>query len=194
MRRANGSSIALHARHAEWMHDGEPLRPDRLLADGDEIAHPNGRLRVLHTPGHDPGHCAFYDLDRRWLFAGDLILSSGFTVIAPPDGDMASYLASLRRLLELDLRLIFPGHGSVIENPYARIEECIERTLERERQIITELAAGPRTIRRIVPRVYSDVDPLFHSVAALTVQAHLAKLVAEGAVTEVSGDYFRLIA
>jgi glyoxylase-like metal-dependent hydrolase (beta-lactamase superfamily II) len=104
--------IAVHCRHADATVGGLPLRPERLLVDGDEIPFPGGRLRVLHTPGHESGHCCYYEPERRWLFTGDTILSTGTTVIAPPDGDMRAYLASLARLAANNIALIGPEAAS----------------------------------------------------------------------------------
>jgi glyoxylase-like metal-dependent hydrolase (beta-lactamase superfamily II) len=184
-----GVPIAVHRRHAHATVDGRPLAPDRLLDDGDEVAVPGGRLRVVHTPGHESGHCCYYEPERRWLFTGDTILSTGTTVIAPPDGDMRAYFASLARLATLDLTIIFPGHGPPIERPYDKIAEYMAHRLMREEQILQAIAAGVDRIADIVPRLYADVPHILHGMAALTVQAHLDKLVAEGRV--VPGDNAR---
>jgi glyoxylase-like metal-dependent hydrolase (beta-lactamase superfamily II) len=183
--------IAVHRRHAEATVGGLPLRPERLLADGDEISFPGGRLRALHTPGHESGHCCYYEPERRWLFTGDTILSTGTTVIAPPDGDMRGYLASLERLATLDLAVIFPGHGPPIDRPYDKIAEYVAHRGMREAQIVDALAAGLERIADIVPRLYADVPAILHGMAGLTVRAHLDKLVAEERV-EADGERFRL--
>ena len=179
-----GAPIAVHRRHAAVTVDGRPLRPDRLLDDGDEVAFPGGRLRAVHTPGHESGHCCFHEPERRWLFTGDTILSTGTTVIAPPDGDMRAYLASLERLATLDLAVIFPGHGPPIERPYDKIAEYLAHRRMREAQILDALATGAPRIADIVPRLYADVPAILHGMAALTVRAHLDKLLAEGLVEE----------
>ena len=170
----------------------EPLAPDVLLDDGDEIALATGRLRVVHTPGHESGHCCYYDPDRRWLFTGDTILSTGTTVIPPPDGNMIAYLASLRRLRDLDLACIFPGHGPPIDRPYEKVTEYIDHRLMRERQIVDALGAGIDTVPAIVARLYADVPPVLHGAAGLTVRAHLEKLIAEEVAVDESGDRFAL--
>ena len=169
--------------------DGRPLRPERLLDDGDELAVPGGRLRVLHTPGHESGHCCFYEPERRWLFTGDTILSTGTTVIAPPDGDMRAYLASLERLAALDLAVIFPGHGPPVMQPYEKIAEYVAHRRMREGQIVDAVGAGLSRIADIVARLYADVPAILHGMAALTVRAHLDKLVAEGRVVEDDGRF-----
>jgi glyoxylase-like metal-dependent hydrolase (beta-lactamase superfamily II) len=191
LRDAAGVPLAVHRSRAAFAFGAHPLEPDRLLDDGDEIVHASGRLRAVHTPGHESGHLCYYDPDERALFTGDLILGTGTTVVAPPDGDMAAYLASLRRLQSLDLRVIHPGHGPAIERPYEKIVEYLEHRLMREQQILDALAAGLASVAEIVPRLYADVPSVLHGAAALTVRAHLAKLVAEGAVVEEPGDRFR---
>ncbi len=191
LRAATGAPLAVHGSRAAYVHDGEPLAPDRLLTDGEEIRHPAGRLRAVHAPGHESGHLCYYDPDRRWLFTGDVILGTGTTMIAPPDGDMGAYLASLRRLLELDLARILPGHGDPIERPYDKITQVLEHRQLRERQILGALAEGAKTVPALVARLYADIHPGLHWAAGLTVRAHLAKLVAEGAVGEEPGDRFR---
>jgi glyoxylase-like metal-dependent hydrolase (beta-lactamase superfamily II) len=188
-RTAFGVSIAVHRRHAQATVDGLPLRPERLLDDGDAVEFPGGRLRVVHTPGHESGHCCFYEPERRWLFTGDTILSTGTTVIAPPDGDMRAYLESLERLAALDLALILPGHGPPIDRPYEKIAEYLAHRRMREAQIVEALAAGIDRIADVVPRLYADVPPILHGMAALTVRAHLEKLVAEGRVVENAGRF-----
>lgn len=193
LREASGVSLAVHRSRAGFAFGGRPLAPDRLLDDGEEIVHEDGRLRAVHTPGHESGHICYYDPDRRWLFTGDLILGTGTTIVAPPDGDMTAYLASLRRLLGLDLAVIFPGHGSPIERPYEKIHEYIEHRMMRERQIVASLEAGIDRVPEIVARLYADVHPALHPAAALTVRAHLAKLVTEGVLVSEPDDRFRAV-
>jgi glyoxylase-like metal-dependent hydrolase (beta-lactamase superfamily II) len=190
-RAAFGVPIAVHRRHAGATVEGRPLAPERLLDDGDEVAFPGGRLRVVHTPGHESGHCCYFEPERRWLFTGDTILSTGTTVIAPPDGDMRAYLDSLARLDALDLAVIFPGHGPPIDRPYEKIAEYVAHRHMREEQIVGALAAGAERIADVVPRLYADVPAILHGMAALTVRAHLDKLVADGRVV-ADGERFRL--
>jgi glyoxylase-like metal-dependent hydrolase (beta-lactamase superfamily II) len=192
LREATGAPVAVHRSRAGFAWGGRPLAPDRMLSDGDEIVHDDGRLRVVHTPGHESGHVCYYDPDRRWLFTGDLILGTGTTVVAPPDGDMAAYLASLRRLLDLDLARILPGHGPAIDAPYEKIEEYLAHRRMREQQVLATLEAGIATVPAIVARLYADVHPGLHGAAALTVRAHLQKLAAEGVVTEGPDEHYRL--
>jgi len=189
---ATDAPVAVHRSRADHVHGGRRLAPARLLDDGAEIATGAGRLRVVHTPGHESGHCCYYDPDRRWLFTGDMILGTGTVVIPPPDGDMRAYLASLRRLRALDLVRILPGHGPPIARPYEKIDEYLAHRLLRERQILAVLADGDATIAAIVARVYADVPAVLHGAAGLTVRAHLDKLVGDGAVVEEADARYRL--
>jgi glyoxylase-like metal-dependent hydrolase (beta-lactamase superfamily II) len=188
-REAMDVPLAVHRSRAGFVFGGHPIVPERLLEHGDEIAYAGGRLRAVHTPGHESGHCCYYDPDRRWLFTGDLILGQGTVVVAPPDGDMIAYLASLRALLALDLSCIYPGHGPAIERPYEKINEYLEHRAMRERQILAALEAGVATIPEIVARLYAEIHPALHGAAALTVRAHLGKLEREGVTREVDGGW-----
>jgi glyoxylase-like metal-dependent hydrolase (beta-lactamase superfamily II) len=182
---------AVHRSRAGFTVGGRPLAPGTLLDDGDELPWAGGRLIVVHTPGHESGHCCLYEPDRRWLFTGDTVLSTGTTIVAPPDGDMAAYLDSLRRLRALDAAVIFPGHGPAVDRPQALLDEYLAHRLLRERQILEALDDGPQEVASLVARVYVDLHPGLVWAAALTVRAHLTKLVREGAVVAESADLFR---
>ena len=116
--------------------------------------------------------------------AAEYVIAAVLTALA--------YLASLRRLQALDLALILPGHGAPIERPYEKIAEYIAHRLMRERQVVGALEQGLATVDAMVPRLYAEVHPALHPAAALTVRAHLAKLVHEGVVREEPGDRFAL--
>jgi len=117
------------------------------------------------------------------LFSGDHVMQGSTVVIAPPDGDMARYLASLRRLLELDPRLavIAPGHGTLIEDPASAVDAVIAHRQEREAMVVATLAgSGRATVDELVPTVYADVPETRHHVARMSLWAHLRKLGDEG--------------
>ncbi len=177
-----GAPITVHRSRADFVSSGRPLVPATTLVDGDEISWAGGRLVVVHTPGHESGHCCFYEPARRWLFTGDTVLATGTTMIGPPDGDMIAYLDSLRRLRTLDLAVIFPGHGPPITDPYGVLNYYLAHRLERERQIMEALGEGPATVDGLVARIYVDLHPALVWAAGATVRAHLAKLAAEGQV------------
>jgi hydroxyacylglutathione hydrolase len=162
--------------------------PMESLAEGAVIQGEGVTLHALHTPGHASDHLAFYLEEERALFSGDLILGGSTTVIPPDDGDLGQYLASLRRLLDLDVARIYPGHGPVLEPARPVIEGYIAHRLEREAQILAALAAGAETVPEIVARVYHDVAPALHAPARLSVQSHLVTLEREGRVERLGGD------
>jgi glyoxylase-like metal-dependent hydrolase (beta-lactamase superfamily II) len=156
---------------------------DRALADGDVIEATEFVLRAVHTPGHASNHLCFLLEQERMLFSGDHIMEGSTVVILPPDGDMGAYLASLDRLSALRprLRSIAPGHGHLIEDPQAKIDEYRTHRLAREAQVLEALqAAGPTTIPSLVEAIYTDVPQELHGWAAFSVWAHLRKLAAEG--------------
>lgn len=160
----------------------EPVEEGRVFR-GDGVT-----LLALHTPGHASDHVCYYLEEERALFTGDLVLGGSTTVIPPDDGDLGDYLASLRRLLDLDVRRIYPGHGPVLEPARPVIEEYIAHRLERERQILAALGAGAEAVAEIVARVYRDVAPALHPVARLSVQSHLVKLEREARVRRLPGE------
>lgn len=156
---------------------------DRLLEDGDEWdlgADPAGhrwRLRALHTPGHAPGHLCLWDEDRRFLLAGDMVAGVGTVVIDPPEGDLALYLESLRRLRALEPRLVLAAHGAPLGPGSDVFGRYLEHRLWREERV---LAALPGTEPELVARVYEDVPAELHPLAARSLVAHLLKLEGEG--------------
>jgi glyoxylase-like metal-dependent hydrolase (beta-lactamase superfamily II) len=154
------------------------------LRDGEVVQGDGVTLRPVYTPGHASDHLCYYLDEERALFTGDVILGGSTTVIPADDGDLLDYLGSLRRLLGLDVRRIYPAHGPVIEDGPAKIREYIEHRMLRERQILDALADRVETIPQIVTRIYVDVAPALHPVAALSVESHLRKLAREGRVRE----------
>jgi glyoxylase-like metal-dependent hydrolase (beta-lactamase superfamily II) len=157
------------------------LEIDRPMADGDVIEATEFVLRAVHTPGHASNHLCFLLEQERMLFSGDHIMEGSTVVIAPPDGDMAAYLASLERLKTLrpKLRSIAPGHGHLIEDPIAKVDEYLKHRLDRERQVLAELAKGPRKIDAIVAALYPDLVEELVPRARQSVWAHLRKLASE---------------
>lgn len=170
-----------------WSREGTPTA-DQELSDGQAIECGADRLQVLYTPGHRFDHVCFLLEKARLLFAGDLVAGVGTVVILPPEGNVGDYLASLRRLLTLDLALILPAHGPAVTEPHAKLQEYIDHRLLREQQILEALRAGLERIPDMVQRIYADVDPRLHGFAGESVRAHLLKLESEGRVTPQSVD------
>ena len=166
------------------------VRLDGTLGDGAVIEATEFHLTALHTPGHASNHLCYLLNEERTLFTGDHIMQGSTVVIGPPDGDMAAYFASLEKLKTIRPRLkaIAPGHGHLIENPMATIDEYIEHRRAREKQVLDDLRArGTATIAELVEDIYADVAPELHPVAQRSVWAHLRKLADDG---EAKGDRF----
>jgi glyoxylase-like metal-dependent hydrolase (beta-lactamase superfamily II) len=167
------------------------LDPDRNLAPDDLIQCDGLSLRAVHTPGHASNHVCFLLSSNGMLFTGDHIMQGSTVVIWPPDGNMRAYLRSLRRLLELDIRALAPGHGYLIDSPHAEVERLIQHRLRREdkvRQAVLQ-AGAPATIEMLLPRAYDDVPKVLHEMAALSLRAHLEKLVEDGEIDCSDGRY-----
>ncbi|HXW32925.1 MAG TPA: MBL fold metallo-hydrolase [Acidimicrobiales bacterium] len=166
--------------------------PDRSVDEGFELAGDDFCLRALHTPGHASNHLCWLLEGERVLFSGDHVMQGSTVVIAPPDGDMAAYLRSLRVLLELDppLRAIAPGHGSLIEDPAAAVSAVVAHRLERESAVARALStAGRARVDDLLPVVYADVHEALYPVARYSLWAHLRKLAGEGlARSDDAGD------
>ena len=187
LRKRTGAKLGIHRSRAGYL-GGE----DFQYGDNDRIGFGGGELRVLHTPGHESGHCCFYETGDQVLFSGDHILGFGTAVIRPPDGDMTDYMKSLERLLEFNISLILPGHGPIVGKPEAKIKEYIEHRMMRERQVLDALRKGRETIGAITEMIYVDVAGPLKNVAEFSVQAHLTKLINEGRVKN-EGARYRLL-
>lgn len=164
----------------------DPALPEGIddLRDGQAVPGDGVTLVPVYTPGHASDHLCYYLAEEQALFTGDVVLGGSTTVIPSGDGDLRDYLDSLRRLLGLAVRRIYPAHGPVIEDGPARIREYIDHRLLRERQILEGLGDGLATIPDLVARIYVDVAPALHPVAAQSVESHLRKLAREGRVAE----------
>ena len=156
---------------------------DRELRDGDVIEATEFRLRAVHTPGHASNHLCFLLEQEATLFSGDHVMQGSTVVIAPPDGDMAAYFSSLERVRGVRMRTMLPGHGDVIEDPTAAIDEYLVHRKAREAAVAAALeSAGSATVDQLVTAVYTDVPEDRHPIARWSVWAHLRKLADEGRV------------
>ena len=154
------------------------------LHDGQGFTAGGVELITMHTPGHSADHVVFSDAGSGALFTGDAVLGRGTSFIDAPDGDLAKYLTSLRRMLERDPRTIYPGHGPIVLDANAKLREYLEHRAEREEQILAGLAAGDRTVEALVERIYADHPSDVQELAARSVTAHLLKLETEGRVAK----------
>jgi len=160
----------------------DEFTPDETIGEGYCLEATEFRLRAVHTPGHASNHLCYLLEQERMLFSGDHIMQGSTVVIAPPDGDMAAYLDSLRRLKTVPIRSIAPGHGHLIEDPAAKLDEYLTHRGERERAILAAVEGGAGTVDKVVEGVYVDVPEALHPIARHSVYAHLLKLSSEGKV------------
>jgi glyoxylase-like metal-dependent hydrolase (beta-lactamase superfamily II)/8-oxo-dGTP pyrophosphatase MutT (NUDIX family) len=145
-------------------------------------------LETIHTPGHAPGHLAFYDPYYKLLFAGDMVSTLSSVVIAPPEGDLGAYLESLKCLKAYDCRLLLPAHGSASAQPQRTIDECIAHRKKREQQLMAALRSRPRKVPELAEQLYKGLPPKMMRLAVLQVKAGLSKLQREGRVTRTEDD------
>ena len=167
----------------------DDFEPDRQAGEGFLLGGSGFDLRALHTPGHASNHLCYLLDDDQLLFSGDHLMNGSTVVIAPPDGDMAAYLAALRRLSGMPISVIAPGHGDRIDDPQGKIDEYVTHRLAREEAVASALASAQRaTVEQLVEAVYVDVAPAMHPIARFSLWAHLRKLVADGRAVAADPD------
>lgn len=148
---------------------------------GEPVPAGDGVLEIVPTPGHAPDHVCFFDPESRDLYCGDLARRGGTIVIpARKGGDLRAYLASLQRVRDLNPRRLLPGHGPIVDDPIALIDEYVAHRQQREQQILQAMLDGARTVEEIVRRVYPALPASLREGAADSVRAHLKKLRDDG--------------
>jgi glyoxylase-like metal-dependent hydrolase (beta-lactamase superfamily II) len=151
------------------------------IDEGATVMTAEGRLDVLHTPGHSPDHIALWHADSRTIFVGDLMqLGSSVFIPASKGGNLADYLHSLRRILALAPARALPAHGPAIDDPAALIAHYLDHRHQREVQVLTALEAGHASIAAITARLYAGVTAEVLPLARESVLAHLQKLAHDG--------------
>jgi glyoxylase-like metal-dependent hydrolase (beta-lactamase superfamily II) len=167
--------------------------PDRVLADGERLSGADWTIEAVATPGHTSNHLCFALPEARALFTGDHVMGWSTTVISPPDGDMAAYMASLDKLMARDDIIYYPAHGAPVENPQRFVRGLAGHRKQREGQILRLLREDARPIPAMVEKMYVGVDPRLHAAAGRSVLAHLIDLELRGLVAR-QGDHWRLAA
>lgn len=157
--------------------------PDVRLEEGSVVEGPEWRFESLHTPGHAPDHLCFALAGRDILFSGDHVMAWNTTLVAPPEGAMADYVAALERLLVRPEAVYLPGHGGRIDDAPRTVKAYLLHRRWREEQVLDAIRGGVGTIQAIVPVVYPTLDGRLRTAAALSVQAHVEHLIARGLVT-----------
>jgi len=164
--------------------------PDTIMADGDRFATDEFVLHAVHTPGHASNHLCYLHEASGWLFTGDHVMNGSSVVIDPPDGSMADYLASLRRLQQLELNKLAPGHGELLDDPAGEFAWIIEHRLDREARVVAALDSfHEKTDEELVREVYDEVDPHLHPVAMRSLLAHLIKLEEGGKARDTGSGW-----
>ena len=178
-------------RPARPLHNGEinpfaessdtDFVPDIALGHGDRVEGDGWALTALLTPGHTANHVAFA-MDNGIVFSADHVMAWATSIVAPPDGAMADYMASLDMLLERDDRIYLPGHGGPVKDPAAFCRGLRTHRRMRERAVVERIRAGDRTIPDMVKVIYRSTDPRMHGAAALSVLAHIEDLIEKGEI------------
>ena len=191
---ATGAKVLAQGPHkpARPLHTGEirrldasvdlDFRPDITLADGEIVNGKGWTLQAVATPGHTAYHMAYAFEEADLLFAGDHVMAWSTTIVAPPDGAMSDYMASLQKLAERSEPLYLSGHGAPVRDAPRYVQYLIRHRQAREASILHRLGNGAADIPTIVRAVYIGLDPRLVGAAALSVLAHLEELVARGAV------------
>lgn len=154
--------------------------PDRILSEGETLALDGRNIATVATPGHTSNHLCFAYGDA--LLTGDHVMGWSTTVVFPPDGDMAAYMASLDKLRQRDDRIYYPAHGPAVTKPQRYVRSLIGHRLQREKQILKLVGEEPRDVPAIVAGAYPGLDPRLVTAAGGSVLAHLLDLEARGLV------------
>ncbi len=158
----------------------QTFRPSIEPRDSQQFDLGGLTLQAVHTPGHASNHICWWYAAAGVLFTGDHIMQGSTVVIAPPDGDMKAYMASLQRVLKLPLRALAPGHGHWVDHPRREIKALIAHRRGREQKVVAALELlGAAKLEDMLARVYDDVPEQLHPVAAKSLEAHLLKLAQE---------------
>lgn len=156
--------------------------PDQVLGDGEAVTGPGWTLRAVATPGHTSNHLCFALEEEAALFSGDHVMGWSTSVVSPPDGDMAAYMASLAKLLDREDALYYPAHGPAVDRPQRLVRGMMGHRKQREGQILRLLERGTEAIPDMVAHMYKGIDPRLHPAAGRSVLAHLIDLAARGRV------------
>ncbi len=168
-------------------HD-ETYAPDAVMSEGDAIAGRDFSLRAVATPGHTGNHLAFAMAEEAALFSGDHVMAWSTSVVIPPDGTMADYMASLEKLQHRADAIYWPGHGNAVREPQPYLGALIHHRHQREAAILARLGTAEATVADLVAAIYPDLDPALHHAAGLSVLAHLEDLIARGRVGSDRAD------
>ncbi|MBP5858966.1 MBL fold metallo-hydrolase [Marivibrio halodurans] len=181
------------SRGADAVEEGADhgFDPDIRIGDGAVVTGTGWSVEAVHTPGHTSNHLCFSYREavepEGAFFSGDHVMGWSTSVISPPDGDMADYLAALDKLLARPETRYYPTHGAPIDDAHAHVAGFIAHRRDREAQILATIAEGRETVPAMVDRIYTDIPPGLKPAAGRSVLAHLEMLVADGRVVSDTG-------
>ncbi|MEO6014067.1 MAG: MBL fold metallo-hydrolase [Devosia sp.] len=158
------------------------LQPDRILHDGEVFTAGGVEMLAVATPGHCANHMAYGLAGEDWLFSGDHIMGWNSTLVAVPDGSMAAYLDSLRKMIALPYRSYLPAHGGPIADGRAYARALLAHRMLRNQQIIDAVGGGARTVEQLLARIYPTLSIALRPAAAMTLKAHIEYLDTQGAI------------
>lgn len=171
------------------------FRPDVTVSDGETFLRTKDfSMTAVHTPGHTSNHLCVAVPEESTLFTGDHVMGWSTTVVSPPDGDMAAYFESIRKVMGRRDAVLRPTHGGPVTDPAPYLAALLQHRIERENQVLAQLHVGNRTIPAMVKVMYADVHKRLHRPARRSVWAHMIKLHTEGRVRTVDGGAPRLLA
>jgi glyoxylase-like metal-dependent hydrolase (beta-lactamase superfamily II) len=171
---------------ADTSHD-LAYAPDEEMADGDVFEGADFTLEAVHTPGHASNHLCFALKEENALFSGDHVMAWSTSIVAPPDGSMADYIAGLERLAARPESIYWPGHGAPVVEPQRYVRALIAHRHRREALILARLEKGAATVEQIVEEAYPHIDERLKRAAGLSTFAHLEHLVARGHAASDAG-------
>lgn len=191
-KKVTGAKILIHEDDADVANEEfEDTRVDETFKGGEVIRVGGTELELVHTPGHTHGHTCVLKRNDRGLFTGDHILGIGTTAVSPDRGDMAKYMDSLRKLQDIEISVLYPGHGKPVNEPQRKIKELIDHRMEREKQVLALLEQGVNDIEGMVKSIYPELNKDLLDSARGQVKVHLVKLEREG-VVEARGESYVL--
>ena len=170
----------------------EGAKVDRVVQDGETVDLGDMTLEFIHAPGHTLGSLGVFIREKKALFTGDNVMGAGTSVINPGEGDIALYLQTMEKFLGYGPDYIYPGHGPVVSDPKAKLQDLINHRKEREEQIVALLQEGPRTVEDLLRAIYDELEERIHDMARNQIRSHLAKLEKEGRVVVMGEDTYRL--
>lgn len=186
---ATGARVYAHPVEIELMKERAPGLNPLPLEDGEIVRVGDIELEAFLTPGHSPGHLAFWWRERGVLFGGDNVLMPNSTWVGPPRGNLNEYLRTLGKIRDLAPRVIFPGHGPPVTDPAGRIETLLRHRAQRERQVLAALSDGLETHEEMARRIYRGQGEKIIRIGGTMILAHLEKLAEEGRVESKEGKY-----